>query len=78
MFYLEQVDHWTGNVKALSSLRGKSGNYSLKLEARDLGSPPKMDVAILNICVNDYNDNPPLFVNPQHNTTIRVPEVAEG
>ncbi|KAK1135246.1 hypothetical protein K0M31_008017 [Melipona bicolor] len=74
LFILEQTDHWTANIRAAHSLRGRFGNYSLHLEARDLGSPTNTDTAVLNICVTDYNDNPPVFVSPQHNTTIRVPE----
>lgn len=73
-FLLEQTDYWTARIKASKSLRGKFGNYSLYLDASDLGSPAKSDNAILNICVTDYNDNPPIFISPQHNTTIRVPE----
>lgn len=56
-------------------LRGKYGNYTLHVEARDLGTPSNKDDVTLEICVTDYNDNAPLFVSPQHNTTIRVPEV---
>ncbi|OAD57365.1 Cadherin-23 [Eufriesea mexicana] len=74
LFILEQTDHWTANIKAAHSLRGKFGNYSLHLEARDLGSPVNKDTSTLNICVTDYNDNPPVFISPQHNTTIRVAE----
>lgn len=75
LFMLEQVDYWTARIKAVRSLRGKFGNYSLKLEARDLGVPSNKETAILDICVTDYNDNPPIFISPQHNTTIRVSEV---
>lgn len=75
LFMLEQTDYWTANIRAAHSLRGKFGNYSLHLEARDLGSPSNKDAAVLHICVTDYNDNPPLFISPQHNTTIRIPEV---
>ncbi|KAL2733633.1 cadherin-23 [Vespula maculifrons] len=74
LFMLEQVDYWTARIKAVRSLRGKFGNYSLKLEARDLGVPSNKETAILDICVTDYNDNPPIFISPQHNTTIRVSE----
>ncbi|XP_063975231.1 cadherin-23 isoform X2 [Diachasmimorpha longicaudata] len=73
-FMLEQIDHWTARIKSVGSLRGKFGNYSLNLEARDLGNPVNVDEKILHICVSDYNDNPPVFLSPQHNTTIRVPE----
>ncbi|KAG5330839.1 CAD86 protein, partial [Acromyrmex heyeri] len=74
LFLLEQTDHWTAKIKAAQSLRGKFGNYTLNVEARDLGTPSNKDKGILKICVTDYNDNPPLFISPQHNTTIRVPE----
>ncbi|KAK0092521.1 hypothetical protein PV326_001229 [Microctonus aethiopoides] len=74
LFILEQIDYWTAKIKIVGSLRGKFGNYSINLEARDLGSPENVDRKYLDICVTDYNDNPPVFLNPQHNTTIRVPE----
>ncbi|XP_024946017.1 cadherin-23 isoform X2 [Cephus cinctus] len=73
-FMLEQTDYWTARVQAVRSLKGHFGNYSLHLEARDLGTPSNKDNAILDICVTDYNDNPPIFISPQHNTTIRVAE----
>jgi len=75
LFILEQTDYWTAKIKAARPLRGKFGNYTLNIEARDLRTPSNKDNEILEICVTDYNDNPPLFVSPQHNTTIRVPEV---
>ncbi|KAG7212887.1 hypothetical protein KM043_002239 [Ampulex compressa] len=74
LFMLEQTDYWTARIKAARPLRGKFGNYSLHLQARDLGTPSNQDSGILNICVTDYNDNPPVFISPHHNTTIRVPE----
>ena len=77
-FILEQTDYWTAKIKASGSLRGKFGNYSLELEARDLGTPTNKDNKRLEICVTDYNDNPPVFTSPQHNTTIRVPEVCHA
>ncbi|XP_066601612.1 cadherin-23 [Prorops nasuta] len=74
LFALEQIDYWTAKVKAVRPLRGKFGNYSLHIEARDLGTPPLKDTSIFDICITDYNDNPPLFTSPQHNTTFRIPE----
>ncbi|XP_071565121.1 cadherin-23 [Temnothorax nylanderi] len=74
LFILEQTDYWTAKIKAAQPLRGNFGNYTLNVEAHDLGTPSNKDNGILKICVTDYNDNPPLFVSPQHNTTIRVPE----
>ena len=74
-FTLEQTDYWTARLKASESLRGRFGNYSLKIEVQDLGIPPNKVYASLDVCVSDYNDNPPIFITPQHNITIRVPEV---
>ncbi|XP_046612201.1 cadherin-23 isoform X1 [Neodiprion virginianus] len=73
-FNLEQTDFWTARVTARRSLKGRFGNYSLHLEARDSGSPVNKVEATLHICVLDYNDNAPVFINPQHNTTVRVAE----
>lgn len=72
---VDQIDHWTARVKATGSLRGKFGNYALQIEAIDLGIPQNSHEASLSICVTDYNDNPPVFTSPPHNTTIRIPEV---
>ena len=72
---LEQIDYWTARIKAAQPLRGKFGNYSLQIEASDLGAPKNINNKLLEICVTDYNDNPPVFISPQHNTTIRVAEV---
>ncbi|XP_044002013.1 cadherin-23 isoform X2 [Aphidius gifuensis] len=74
LFSIEQINYWTAKIKLVGSLQGLFGNYSLNIEARDLGTPSNSDKKILNICVTDYNDNPPIFISPQHNTTIRVPE----
>lgn len=74
LFMLEEIDYWTAKIKSVGSLQGQFGNYSLQLEARDLGTPSNIDKKNLDICVTDYNDNPPIFLSPQHNTTIRVPE----
>lgn len=75
LFRLDRIDDSTAEIKVVRPLRGKFGNYTLHIEARDLGIPSNKDNGILEICVTDYNDNAPFFVSPQHNTTIRVPEV---
>ncbi|XP_014258581.1 cadherin-23-like isoform X2 [Cimex lectularius] len=76
LFELEMVDSWSSRLLSVSSLKGRYGNYSLTVEASDLGSPPKSTLANIDICITDFNDNPPMFVSPQHNTTIRIPENA--
>ncbi|XP_011499950.1 PREDICTED: cadherin-23 [Ceratosolen solmsi marchali] len=73
-FTLEQTDYWTARLKASDSLRGRFGNFSLKLEVKDLGEPSNKVHVNLDVCVTDYNDNPPIFTNPMHNVTIRVLE----
>ncbi|XP_058798620.1 cadherin-23 isoform X2 [Phymastichus coffea] len=73
-FTLEQTDYWSARLKASDSLRGRFGKYSLKLEVQDLGKPANKVYATLDVCVTDYNDNPPVFISPQHNITIRIPE----
>jgi hypothetical protein len=47
----------------------------MKLEVKDLGEPPNKVYVNLDVCVTDYNDNPPVFTSPKHNVTIRVLEV---
>ncbi|CAH1406526.1 unnamed protein product [Nezara viridula] len=76
LFELEAVDAWSARVLSVGSLKGRYGNYSLTVEASDLGKPAKSAIANLDICITDFNDNAPLFVSPPHNTTIRVPENA--
>lgn len=75
MFELEAVDAWSARLLSVSSLKGRYGNYSLTVQAVDLGTPQKSAIANLDICITDFNDNAPVFVSPPHNTTIRVPEV---
>jgi len=58
-------------------LKGLYGNYTLTVQAQDLGIPPNSVTTQISICVTDFNDNTPRFINPQHNTTIRVPEVCD-
>ena len=48
---MEQTDHWTAKIKAAQSLRGKFGNYTLNVEARDLGTPSNKDKGILTLIV---------------------------
>lgn len=76
LFELEPVDAWSARLSSVGSLKGRYGNYSLTVEATDLGSPPKSAIANLDICITDFNDNAPIFVSPPHNTTIRIAENA--
>lgn len=75
LFGLQQTNEWTAEIRSIKSLRGKHGNYTLTLRAQDLGSPTHLIEAPLHICVTDFNDHPPVFVSPPHNSTLRVPEV---
>ncbi|KAM3963622.1 cadherin-23 [Aphomia sociella] len=78
LFRFEQVggDANTGRLFAKQSLQDRFGNYSLAVEARDLGAPPLAARGQLRLCVTDYNDHAPVFVHPPQNVTIKVPENA--
>ncbi|KAL0831494.1 hypothetical protein ABMA28_002291 [Loxostege sticticalis] len=78
LFRFEQVggDANTGRLFARQSLKDRFGNYTLAVEARDLGIPPNIVRGELRLCVTDYNDHAPVFVHPPQNVTIKVPENA--
>ncbi|KAL1123291.1 hypothetical protein AAG570_002377 [Ranatra chinensis] len=75
-FGLQPVDDRSCRLVSVGSLKGRYGNYSVTLQAADLGVPPKSAITTLDICITDFNDNSPVFVSPPHNFTIRVPENA--
>lgn len=60
---------------AKGSLQNYYGNYTLKIQAKDLGSPQNMVEEMIYITVLDFNDHSPYFIAPTTNVTIRVPEV---
>ncbi|CAH0714568.1 unnamed protein product, partial [Brenthis ino] len=78
LFRFEQVggDANTGRLFAKHSLKDRFGNYSLIVEARDLGIPANVVRGELHVCVMDFNDHAPIFVHPTQNVTIKVPENA--
>ncbi|XP_046962418.1 cadherin-23 isoform X2 [Vanessa cardui] len=78
LFRFEQVggDANTGRLFAKQSLKDRFGNYTLIVEARDLGIPANVVRGDLHVCVTDYNDHAPIFVHPPQNVTIKVPENA--
>ncbi|XP_072938602.1 cadherin-23 [Epargyreus clarus] len=78
LFRFEQVggDANTGRLYARQSLKDRFGNYTLAVEARDLGVPANAARGDLRLCVTDYNDHAPMFVHPPQNVTIKVPENA--
>ncbi|XP_069668723.1 cadherin-23 isoform X2 [Periplaneta americana] len=76
LFSIENTDFSTARIMITQHLKGLYGNYSLIVQAQDLGIPPNSAVTQISICVTDFNDNAPRFISPQHNTTIRVPENA--
>ncbi|KAJ3665071.1 hypothetical protein Zmor_000585 [Zophobas morio] len=75
-FALQQISEWTAELRTTTSLRGRHGNYTLSIRAQDLGTPSHLVEEPIHICVTDFNDHPPLFVSPPHNSTLRVPENA--
>ncbi|CAH0406856.1 unnamed protein product [Chilo suppressalis] len=78
LFRFEQVggEANTGRLFARQSLKDRFGNYTLIVEARDLGIPANSVRGELRLCVTDYNDHAPVFVHPPQNVTIKVPENA--
>ncbi|XP_026315340.1 cadherin-23 [Hyposmocoma kahamanoa] len=78
LFRFEQIggDANTGRLYARQSLKDRFGNYTLLVEARDLGVPSNVAKGELRLCVTDYNDHAPVFMHPPQNVTIKVPENA--
>lgn len=74
LFRIENLDYSSARITATVPLKGFYGNYTLMIEAEDLGTPANVVTSELPICVTDFNDNPPRFISPPHNVTIKVPE----
>ena len=66
----------SAEIVAARPLVGHYGNFSLRVSATDRGVPPNAAFVDIPICVNDFNDHAPVFVSPNANVTIRVPEVS--
>lgn len=75
LFALHNVDYWSGRLYTTSSLKSLYGNYSLLIRAQDGGIPQKSNLATVNVCVTDVNDNAPRFVSPPYNVTVRLLQV---
>lgn len=77
MFQINQLpnDYSSAQIVSTKPLKDRYGNYTLTIEASDLGEPTKSVREDMSICVTDYNDHAPLFVSPPQNVTIRIPEV---
>ncbi|RZC35307.1 cadherin-23 [Asbolus verrucosus] len=75
-FALQQINEWSAELRTTTSLRGRHGNYTVMMRAQDLGTPSHLVEEPIHICVTDFNDHPPVFVSPPHNSTLRVPENA--
>lgn len=75
-FQLIQRDPWNGDLFSKGSLQNYYGNYTLKIQAKDLGSPQNTVEEMVYITVLDFNDHSPYFIAPTSNVTIRVPEVS--
>lgn len=44
------------------------------IRIHDLGVPSNFISKTLDICISDYNDHAPTFVQPLRNSTVRIPE----
>uniref|UniRef100_A0A1B0B4Y0 Cadherin domain-containing protein n=1 Tax=Glossina palpalis gambiensis TaxID=67801 RepID=A0A1B0B4Y0_9MUSC len=74
LFELRQIDAWTADIYARFSLRNRYGNHSMLIRIHDLGVPSNYISKTLDICISDYNDHAPTFVQPLRNSTVRIPE----
>uniref|UniRef100_A0A1A9WMM0 Cadherin domain-containing protein n=1 Tax=Glossina brevipalpis TaxID=37001 RepID=A0A1A9WMM0_9MUSC len=74
IFELRQIDAWTADIYARFSLRNRYGNHSIIIEIYDLGLPSNVINRTLDICISDYNDHAPVFLQPSRNSTVRIPE----
>lgn len=73
LFGLVSVDAMSSKLFAVKPLVGHHGNFTLKLRAQDRGTPANTAFQDLQICVSDFNDHAPVFVQPeQNNTAFRV------
>lgn len=75
VFDVETLADNQARILTKNSIRGKVGNYSLTLKARDQGFPTLNSIEKFNVCVQDVNDHAPVFIKPPQNYTIRIPEV---
>ena len=66
------VDYWSSRLFAVKPLVGHHGNYTLRIQAQDRGTPANIALQEMEICVSDFNDHSPRFVWPQQNTTLKV------
>ena len=74
---LFQIDSNTGLITTRVALdREERDQYTLILEARDLGSPVQQTSRLLNVIVKDIDDHPPKF-NRQKNSVPLSMEVEE-
>ena len=76
MFEVETLADNQARLFTKVPIRGKVGNYSLTLRARDQGFPIQNAMEKFNVCVFDVNDHSPVFIKPPQNYTIRIPEVS--
>ncbi|XP_077287524.1 cadherin 88C [Arctopsyche grandis] len=78
LFQINQLpsDFSSAQIVSTKPLKDRYGNYTLTIEASDLGEPTNSVQEDMSICVTDYNDHAPLFVSPPQNVTIRIPENA--
>lgn len=73
------IDSSTGYVTTTTSLdRETQGSYSLTLQTKDGGSPPRMTNATLTVTVEDINDNSPYFDPPSYADVLLTEDTAIG
>ncbi|KAB0801704.1 hypothetical protein PPYR_03890 [Photinus pyralis] len=60
----------TGILYVHKSLAGRTGTFSLLVEARDGGNQPLTDTCIVNIKVVNVNDHKPNFIHPMSTRSV--------
>lgn len=67
-----EINSLTGQIGLKSALdREKKAEYTLKVLARDGGSPPRVGETLVIVKVSDENDNPPVFQPASLRASVR-------
>ncbi|PIC27301.1 hypothetical protein B9Z55_019604 [Caenorhabditis nigoni] len=65
------IDEDSGVIKTTKLLdRETTARYSLKVTARDMGTPPLNTSTTMTVVLKDINDNAPIFDKKEYNVTI--------
>ncbi|XP_067663318.1 protocadherin Fat 1-like isoform X2 [Haliotis asinina] len=66
-----QIDTFTGSLIVMSKLdREHQSEYSLQVNAQDMGKPSHTAQQLLRIVISDENDNPPIFEHNKYEKSV--------